>query len=129
MANVNNNSIMPVKTMATPLTPRKSSLEVRHAQFTPELIGRAMASKTSAAPLMRDLNKIQALLDGMGVVMRIVSGNTTLKDCHDPEDAASEAPLSDSAIDSLTRMVAELCESISDDICMRAQELDDEVPA
>lgn len=129
MANINNTSSMSVKATTVPLTPRKSALEEKYEHFMPELIIRAEKAKTSAAPLMHDLNRIRTLCAGMGTVMRIVSGNSALKDGHEPTDENSEPPLSDLAIGSLTDMVALLCESINADIAIRANKFYDQVPA
>lgn len=52
--------------------------------------------------------------------MRITSGNDVLKDFHDPDEGASEPPLSEAAINSLTTMVATVCEWLADDISRAA---------
>lgn len=95
---------------------RKSHLEMTYGQFYDPAIQAADAAHPGAGGLMRDLNRIFSICNGMATVMRIASGNDTLNDFHDPDDADSEPPLSRAAINSLTTMVAEVCEWIADDI-------------
>lgn len=95
---------------------RKSHLEDQYGQFYDPAIKAADAAHPGAGSLMRNLNRYFAICNGMATVMRIASGNDTLIDFHDPDDADSEPPLSRAAISSLTTMTAAICEWISDDI-------------
>jgi hypothetical protein len=95
---------------------RKSHLEMTYGQFYDPAIQAADAAHPGAGGLMLDLNRIFALCQGLGTVMRIASGNDVLEDFHDPDDVDSEHPLSRAAINSLTTMAATVCEWIADDI-------------
>lgn len=95
---------------------RKSHLEMTYGQFGDQAIDAADTAHPGAGSLMRDLNRIFSICNGMATVMRIASGNDVLMDFHNPDDADSEPPLSRAAINSLTTMVAAVCEWIGDDI-------------
>jgi hypothetical protein len=99
---------------------RKSHLEKTYGQFYDPAIQAADAAHPGSGNLMRDLNRIFSICDGLGTVMRIASGNDVLMDFHDPDDADSEPPLSRAAINSLTTMAAAVCEWIGDDISRTA---------
>ncbi|MDB5911194.1 MAG: hypothetical protein JWP34_5311 [Massilia sp.] len=98
--------------------PRESHLEMDYGQFYDPAIEAADAAHPGAGSLMRKLNRIFSICNGMATVMRIASGNDTLMDFYDPDDADSEPPLSRAAINSLTTMTAAICEWIADDISL-----------
>lgn len=99
------------------ITNRRSSLlEMTYGQFNDQAIDAADTAHPGAGSLMCDLNRIFSICNGMATAMRIASGNDVLDDAHDPGDAASEPPLSRTAINSLTTMAAAVCEWIADDI-------------
>lgn len=93
----------------------KSVLEDKFPIF-PEDSG---AGNRKTKMLIDDMNRIQVICAGLGAVMRIVGGNSVLQANFDPS-TDSEPPLSQTAIDSLTNMAAELLEGISNDIMRRA---------
>jgi hypothetical protein len=95
---------------------RKSHLEMTYGQFYDPTIEAADSAHPGAGGLMRDLNRIFAVCQGLATVMRIASGNDVLADFHDPEDSDSEPPLSRAAINTLTTMTATVCEWLADDI-------------
>lgn len=70
-------------------------------------------AKFNAAPFMTDLNQIATTLAGLGVVMRIVTANGVSHDNFDPEDMNSEVPLSRVAENSITAMVASVCDLLA----------------
>lgn len=80
-----------------------------------------------AAPLMRDLNRVQQIVAGLGAVLRIVGGNTVVEDEHDPGHPDSMPPLSQTTQHVLTTMAAAICEQLADDITARAHENNAEV--
>ena len=85
------------------------------------------AIKGPAAPLMRDLNRVQQIVAGLGAVLRIVGGNTVVEDEHDPDHPNTMPPLSQTTQHVLTTMAAAICEQLADDIAARAQENTPEV--
>jgi hypothetical protein len=95
---------------------RESHLEMTYGQFNDATIDASDKARFGTGSLMRDLNRIFAICNGLAAVMRIVSGNDVLKDFHDPEDADSEPPLGRAAINSLVTMTAAVCEAMADDI-------------
>lgn len=95
---------------------RESLLEMTYGQFNDRTIDAADRDRRGAGDLMRSLNRIFSACHGLGTVMRIASGNEVLNDLHDPDDADSQPPLSSAAINSLTTMVATVCEWIAEDI-------------
>lgn len=101
--------------------PRESLLELKYGQFNDRTIDAADRDRRGAGDLMRDLNRIFSVCRGLGTVMRIASGNDVLNDQHDPDDADSQPPLSSAAINSLTTMVAAVCEWIVEDIGCTAE--------
>jgi hypothetical protein len=80
-----------------------------------------------AAPLMRDLNRVQQIVAGLGAVLRIVGGNTVVEDEHDPSHPDTMPPLSKTTQHVLITMAAAICEQLADDIETRAQENNAEV--
>ncbi len=114
---------------APTLTEDKSPLEDRYEQFPAHVIDLAEAAGTPIEPHLRQLNRIQLLCAGMGVVMRIVSGNPVMAACYDPQDDGTASPLSELAIGHLTNMVATMCEGISEEIIASADALRNRVSA
>jgi len=80
-----------------------------------------------AGPLMRDLNRVQQIVAGLGAVLRIVGGNTVVADEHEPDRPSSMPPLSQTTQHVITTMAAAVCEQLADDIAARAQESNAEV--
>jgi hypothetical protein len=95
---------------------RQSHLESAPGQFFDPTIKAADIAYPGSGGMMRDLNRIFAICQGLATVMRIASGNDVLADFHDPEDSDSEPPLSRAAINTLTTMTATICEWLADDI-------------
>lgn len=91
---------------------RVSHLESKYGQFHEKTI----AASGPAGRLMAQLNTIYTVLSGLGAVLRIVDGNRVIADAYDPDDPASDPPLSDSVISQLTSMTGAICELIADDI-------------
>ena len=71
--------------------------------------------------LLVDLNRMHQVVAGVGVVLRIVAGNTVLEDEFDPAALGGTAPLGKSAIGALTAMAATLCEEMRDKLEQRAE--------
>lgn len=80
-----------------------------------------------AAPLMRDLNRVQQIVAGLGAVLRIVGGNTVVEDEHDPDRPGSMPPLSQATQFLITTMAAAVCEQLADEIDGRAEAYNREV--
>ena len=80
-----------------------------------------------AAPLMRDLNRVQQIVAGLGAVLRIVGGNSVVEDEYDADNLDGMPPLSQTTQHVLTTMAAAICEQLADDIETRAQENNAEV--
>jgi hypothetical protein len=95
---------------------RQSHLESAPGQFFDRTMKAADIAYPGAGGLMRDLNRVFDICNGLATVMRIVSGNDVLADFHDPEDSDSEPPLSRAAVNTLTTMTATVCEWLADDI-------------
>jgi hypothetical protein len=95
---------------------RQSHLESSPGQFFDPTIKAADIAHRGAGGLMRELNRVYAICNGLATVMRIVSGNDVLADFHDPDDANSEPPLSRAAVNTLTTMTATVCEWLAEDI-------------
>ncbi|MGZ8339112.1 MAG: hypothetical protein ACXW2U_05305 [Telluria sp.] len=104
---------------------RISYFEKTYAQFDDNIVLDAAGS----GQLTRDLNRIFSICSGLGVVARFIVGNDVVTDFHDPEDPDSQPPLSRSAINAMTTMIAATCEWICDDISLTADDLNDRGPA
>jgi hypothetical protein len=113
----------------TVLQQRVSVYEQAFGQFPEDLIQQTRGASVSAEPYLRDLNRIAALTAGLGAVLRIIAGNFVVADTHDPDDSASEPPLSSYTMNVLTSMAAEVCELITDDISGSVDSLRKEVAA
>jgi len=87
------------------------------------------AIKGPAAPLMRDLNRVQQIVAGLGATLRIVSGNTVVEDEHDPDRPGSMPPLSQTTQYLIITMAAAVCEQLADEIDWRADAYNREVKA
>lgn len=74
-----------------------------------------------ARGLLVDLNRMHQVVAGVGVVLRIVAGNSVLEDEFDPAIPDGAAPLGKSAIGTLTAMAATLCEEMRDKLERRAE--------
>lgn len=72
-----------------------------------------IAAAGDSASLMQELNRVHQIVSGLGVVMRIVTGNGALQDVQDA-DAGSMPPLSRAAEGMLTAMAAAVCEQLRD---------------
>lgn len=114
-------------TPVTPATPiRLSAHESTYGQFFDRTIA---ASAPGAAQLIRNMNRMHDLVSGLGVVLRIVTGNAVLTDNYNPGDPDSPAPLSATAEGMLTAMAATICEDIRDSIEARAARFNIQVQA
>lgn len=89
----------------------------------------AIKAAGPAAPLMRDLNRVQQIVAGLGATLRIVSGNTVVEDEHDPDRQGSMPPLSQTTQHLITTMAAAVCEQLADEIDWRADAYNREVKA
>lgn len=81
----------------------------------------------SAGSLMREMNRVHQIIAGLGVVLRIVGGNSVLEDEFDPDVLESAPPLSKSAVSMLTAMAASVCEELRDSMDERAGAYNDGV--
>lgn len=115
--------------MTTAHPPLRCPLEKTYSAFNERTIDTAQAAMSGAgpAPLMRDLNRMQQIVSGLGAVLRIVGGNTVLEDEHDPSRPGSVPPLSKTTEYALTAMAAAICEQLAEDIEARADEYNGEV--
>ena len=103
----------------TPVSP----LEQDYAPFYGETIEAAYRlekGRLSAAWLMGDMNRMHQVVAGLGVVLRIVAGNSVLEDQFDPSTPGSAPPLSRSAVGALTAMAASMCEEMCEGVERRA---------
>lgn len=103
-----------------------SALEQTFGAFYDSTIEAAGAESV----FMRDLNRIQQIVSGLGVVMRIVGGNSVLDDEYDregPNTTTLPPPLSRTAESQLTMMAAAVCEQLVDSIDVRASSYNDRV--
>ena len=119
-------------TNSTPNTvqlPRTSIFEDTFGQFYDRTIEATAQASVPAAQFMKDLNQIHQIVSGLGVVMRIVTGNGVLADNYIADDPDCPAPLSRMAEGMLTAMAAAMCERIRDDIEHRAESFNARVPA
>ena len=96
--------------------PATSPLEDRFEQFTDAM----MAAHSTAAPLMRDLNKVATICAGLGTVLRLVAGNVVAQDTYHPDDPGSTLPLSQDAVCNMVAMAAAVCEQLTDNVGERA---------
>ena len=106
--------------------PTLSALEQTFGAFYDSTIEAAGAEGV----FMRDLNRIQQIVSGLGVVMRIVGGNSVLDDEYDGEDPNTTTlppPLTRIAEGMLTAMAAAVCEQLVDSIEDRASGYNDRV--
>ena len=84
----------------------------------------------SAGLLMRDMNRVHQVLAGLGVVLRIINGNSVVEDEFDPHDPNEGAPpLSKTAEGMLTAMAAAMCEEMRDKMEHRSNDFNREVKA
>jgi hypothetical protein len=107
-----------------------SPLEQDYGLFldrTIEAADRLKIGQLSAGLLMRDLNRMHQVVAGMGVVLRIVTGNSVLEDEFDPDVPGSAPPLSKTAEGMLTAMAAAMCEAMRDNMERRATDYNDQV--
>lgn len=88
-----------------------------------------MPGTNSAGLLMRDMNRMYQIVAGLGVVMRIVTGNAVQEGEFDPDDPDSTPPLSKAAEGMLTAMAAAMCEEIRDKMERRANDFNRRVKA
>ncbi|NTB05810.1 hypothetical protein [Agrobacterium tumefaciens] len=114
------------------MTARKpvSALEQDYGIFYDRTIAAAESEKVgrvSAAPLMREMNRVHQIVAGLGVVLRIVGGNSVLEDEFDPDVSGSPPPLSKSTVSMLTAMAASVCEELRDSMDERAGTYNDGV--
>jgi hypothetical protein len=87
------------------------------------------AGALGAGQLMKDMNRMHQIISGLGVVLRIVGGNSVLEANFDSESLESPPPLSKSAEGMLTAMAACLCEEMRDNIERRASRYNREAEA
>jgi len=109
-----------------------SPLEQRYEMFSAQAIDAAdllQAGPLGAGQLMKDMNRMHQIVSGLGVVLRIVGGNSTLEADFDPDAPESPPPLSKTAESMLTAMAATLCEEMSDSIQRRASRYNREAKA
>jgi hypothetical protein len=91
---------------------------------------RLRLATNSAGQLMRDMNRMHQVIAGLGVVMRILNGNTVLESECDPNDSdEGTSPLSKVATGMLTAMAAAMCEEMRDKMEHRAKDFNREVEA
>lgn len=103
-----------------------SPLEQDYSLFGDSDIERA-ASGTRG--LLKSLNRMHQVAAGVGVVLRIVAGNSVLEDEFDPALPGATPPLSRSSVGMLTAMAATLCEEMRDQMEKGAYAYRDEVKA
>lgn len=109
-----------------------SLLEDEYGLFEDNTInaGNALMYGTNTSGLlMRDMNRMYQIVAGLGVVMRIVTGNAVQESQFDPDDPDSAPPLSKTAEGMLTAMAAAMCEEIRDKMERRANEFNRQVKA
>lgn len=104
--------------------PAASPLEREYGAFFDATITNAGDS----ASFMQELNRVHQIVSGLGVVMRIVTGNGALQDTHEP-GTDSAPPLSRAAQGMLTAMAAAVCEQLRDHVQSHADRYNDKVPA
>lgn len=108
---------------------RISALEDTYDQFLERTIAATAQAPGAAGQLMNDLNQIHQIVSGLGVVLRIVTGNGVLADNYIESDPDCPVPLSRTAEGMLTAMAAAMCERIRDDIEDRADSYNARVSA
>jgi hypothetical protein len=109
---------------------RTSILEDTFGEFYGSTVTAARNDRDAqfnAAQLMTDMNTIKATLAGLGVVMRIVTGNGVNQDNFDPADPNCEPPLSRAAVSDLSAMTATICEMLAHQIERTASTYNDKV--
>ena len=74
-----------------------------------------------AAPLMRDLNQVNTIMNGLGAVLRIVGSNAVLQDEFIPDDPETTAPFSRTTECALIAMAAAVCEQTRDYLELRSR--------
>lgn len=107
-----------------------SPLEQDYALFDDRTIDAADSLKMGrlgTGLLMRDMNRMHQVVAGLGVVLRIVAGNSVLEDEFDSDVPSSPPPLSKGAVGMLTAMAASMCEDMRDGMWLRANAYNDEV--
>jgi len=78
---------------------------------------------------MREMNRMHQVVAGLGVVLRIVGGNSVLEDEYDPAAPGSTPPLTKAAVGMLTAMAASMCEEMCGSMERRATFYNSEVKA
>jgi len=107
-----------------------SPLEQDYAPFYGETIEAAYKLEKGgprAAWLMGDMNRMHQVVAGLGIVLRIVAGNSVLEDQFDPSTPGSAPPLSRGAVGMLTAMAAAMCEEMCEGVERRANDYNSEV--
>jgi len=112
-----------------PVSPLEQDYGLFHDR-TIEAGDRLKMGANSAGLLMRDMNRMHQVLAGLGVVLRIINGNSVLESEFDP-DAPQEGtpPLSKTAEGMLTTMAAAMCEEMRDSMERRSIDYNREVKA
>lgn len=110
----------------TPVSP----LEQTYAPFYDQTI-EAAESLSSGRPgagwLMRDMNRMHQVVAGLGVVLRIIAGNSVLEDEFGMGTRGNALPLSRAAVSMLTAMAASMCEEMCEGVERRANDYNSEV--
>lgn len=106
--------------MSAKLNKPVSPLEQEYGVFYEQTIDGAK----DAGQLMQDMNRTHQILSGLGVVLRIVSGNAALRDEYDPANGGTP-PLTALAESQLVTMAAALCEQMRDQMESRAARYND----
>jgi hypothetical protein len=107
-----------------------SPLEKDYAPFDDQAIEAADSvrrGRLGAGFLMRDMNRMHQVVAGLGVVLRIVAGNSVLEDEFDTGKPGSAPPLSRAAVSMLTAMAASMCEEMCEGVERRANDYNSEV--
>lgn len=69
--------------------------EESHSIVPESLSAAASAGQlANTEPLLRELNRVYQLANGLSVILQIVSANTVIEDSYDEQDPESEIPLS-----------------------------------
>jgi len=109
---------------------RVSPLEQDYGLFydrTIQAADKARPGRLGAGFLMLDMNRMHQVVAGLGVVLRIVAGNSVLEDEFDPAVPSSSPPLSKAAVGMLTAMAASMCEEVCESMEQRATDYNGEV--